>query len=38
MELRCRREVIERRLASQTLPEGLQHSLRTMLIEVEDQL
>ena len=38
MELRCRREVLERWLASQVLTENLQHSLRTMLSEVEDQL
>jgi len=38
MELRCRREVIERWLASQVLPDGLQQSLRTMPGEIEDQL
>ena len=38
MELRCRREVLERWIASQVLPDGLQHSLQTMLIEVEDQI
>jgi primase-polymerase (primpol)-like protein len=38
MELRCRREVLERWLASQVLPDALQHSLRTMLSEVEDQI
>ena len=36
--LRCRREIIERWLASQVLPDGLRQSLRTMLREVEDQL
>jgi hypothetical protein len=38
MELRCKREVLERWLASQVLPDGLQQSLRTMLGEVEEQL
>jgi hypothetical protein len=38
MELRCRREVLERWLVSQVLTENLQQSLRTMLNEVEDQL
>jgi hypothetical protein len=38
MELRCRQEVIERWLASQTLSSGLEHSLRGMLHEVQDQL
>ena len=38
MELRCRREVLERWIASQVLPDGLQHSLQTMLTEVEDQI
>jgi hypothetical protein len=38
MEMRCRQEVLERWLASQVLTENLQHSLRTMLSEVEDQL
>jgi hypothetical protein len=38
MEMRCRQEILERWLASQLLTENLQHSLRTMLSEVEDQL
>ena len=38
MELRCRREVLERWLANQVLTENLQQSLRTILSEVEDQL
>jgi hypothetical protein len=38
MEMRCRQEVLERWLASQVLTENLQHSLRAMLSEVEDQL
>ena len=38
MELRCRREILERWLASQVLTDNLQQSLRTMLSEVEDQL
>jgi hypothetical protein len=36
--LRCRREIIERWLASQVLPDGLRQSLHAMLREVEDQL
>jgi len=38
MQLRCRQEILERWLASQILPNGLQQSLRTMLAEVEEQL
>ncbi len=38
MELRCRREVIERWLASRVLPDDQQQSLRGMLREIEDQL
>ncbi len=38
IELRCRREVIERWLASPLLPDDLQQSLRSMLREVDDQL
>ena len=38
MQLRCRQEILERWLASQILPGGLQQSLRTMLAEVEEQL
>jgi hypothetical protein len=38
MELRCRREVIERWLASCSLPDGMQPHLHVMLHEVEDQL
>ena len=38
LELRCRREVIERWLGSQVLGEELQHALRVMLWEIEDQL
>jgi hypothetical protein len=38
MELRCKREVLERWLASQVLPETVQQSLRAMLGEVEEQL
>ena len=38
MELRCRREVLERWLAGQVLFDDLQQSLQTMLGEVEDQI
>jgi len=38
MQLRCRREILERWLASEVLPEGLQQGLRTTLAEVEQQL
>jgi len=38
MQLRCRQEILERWLASQILPGGLQQSLRAMLAEVEEQL
>jgi len=38
MELRCRQEILERWQASHVLTDNLQHSLRTMLSEVEDQL
>jgi len=38
MELRCRREVLERWLASQTLPNDLEQGLQAMLCEVEDQI
>jgi hypothetical protein len=38
MELRCRREVLERWLASQMLPDDLEQSLQAMLGEVEDQI
>ena len=38
MELRCRREVIERWLTSCSLPDGTQQNLRAILREVEDQL
>jgi len=38
MQLRCRQEILERWLASQVLPNGLQQSLRAMLAEVEEQL
>ena len=36
--LRCRREIIERWLASQILPDSLRQILHAMLREVEDQL
>jgi len=38
MELRCQREVIERWLASCSLPDGTQQNLHAKLREVEDQL
>jgi hypothetical protein len=38
LELRCRREIIERWLASPSLSGALQQSLGAMLHEVEDQL
>ena len=38
MQLQCRREILERWLASDVLPAGLQQSLQTMLAEVEEQL
>jgi hypothetical protein len=38
MELPCRREIFERWLTSQVLPEGLPQSLHDMLREVEEQL
>ena len=38
MELRCRREVLERWLASGALADDLQRSLQAMLGEVEDQM
>jgi len=38
MELRCRQEIIERWLASQSVSSGLEQSLRGMLHEVQDQL
>jgi hypothetical protein len=38
MELRSRKEILERWLASEVLIEGLQQSLRGMLREVEEQL
>ncbi len=38
MQLRCRQEVLERWLASQVLPDGLQQSLYAMLAEVREQL
>jgi hypothetical protein len=38
MQLRCRQEVLQRWLASQILPMGLQQSLPAMLTEVEEQL
>ncbi len=38
IELRCRREIIERWLASQSLSVGLRHSIQAMLHECEDQL
>jgi hypothetical protein len=37
-QLRCRHEILERWLASEVLPTGLQQSLQAMLREVEDQL
>jgi hypothetical protein len=38
MELRSRREVIERWLTSCSLPDNTQQNLRAMLRDVEDQL
>ncbi len=38
MELRCRREVLERWLASRSLPNDLEQTLQAMLREIEDQL
>lgn len=38
MQLQCRREILERWLASKVLPAGIQQSLLTMLVEVEEQL
>lgn len=38
MELRCRRQVIERWLASCSLPDSLQQYLYAMLREIDDQL
>jgi hypothetical protein len=38
MELRCQREVIERWLASCSLPDGLQQYLYATLREIDDQL
>ena len=38
MELRCRREVLERWLASRSLPKDLAQTLEAMLAEVEEQL
>ncbi len=38
MQLRCRQEVLERWLASQVLPAGLQQGLYAMLAEVREQL
>lgn len=38
MQLRCRQEVLERWLASEVLPAGLQQSLHAMLAEVRQQL
>jgi len=38
MQLRCRQEILERWLASQIIPNGLQQGLRAMLTEVEEQL
>ncbi len=38
IELRCRCEIIERWLASQSLSSGLRQSMQAMLHECEDQL
>jgi hypothetical protein len=38
MELRCQREVIQRWLSSDVLPDGVRVGLRSMLAEVEEQL
>jgi hypothetical protein len=38
MELQCRREILQRWLASEVLTNGLEQSLHTMLGEVEEQL
>jgi hypothetical protein len=37
-QLRCRQEILERWLASQVLPDGLEQGLRASLAEVEEQL
>jgi hypothetical protein len=38
MELRCKREVLERWLAGRSLPKDLEQTLETMLCEIKDQL
>ena len=38
MELGRRREIIQRWLASRSLPDDVRQSLQTMLREIEDQL
>ncbi len=38
IELRCQREVVERWLASCSLPDGLQQYLYPMLREIDDQV
>jgi hypothetical protein len=38
IELRCRREILQRWLASEVLPDNLQQGLRAMLGEVEQQM
>jgi hypothetical protein len=38
VELRGRREVLERWLANDAFPEELQHSLRALSQEIDDQL
>ena len=38
MQLRCRQEILERWLASEVLPAGIEQSLRAMLDEVQDRL
>ncbi len=38
MELRCRREIIERWLAGGSLSDNVRQSLQTMLADVDDQV
>ena len=38
MQLRHRREILERWLSSEVLPAGIANTLRTMLAEVDEQL
>jgi hypothetical protein len=38
LELRCRREIVERWLANASLSDELQHSLQAVLSEIENQI